>query len=83
MLERIKVLATSTVQYLVLAAVVLTAAAPLIAEVADDIFGGSTAEDVTLWITRAVAWIAGAVAIVRRVSEVPANLRGILPVDEG
>lgn len=73
-LDRVAVLVSTAVTYLVAAAVGLSAVAQEIATVAPE--GGET---VTAWLLRAVAWIGVAVATARRVSPVAADQRGLLP----
>lgn len=73
-LDRVAVLVSTAVTYLMALAVGLSAAAGEIAALAPE--GGET---VTAWIVRAVAWIGVAVATIRRVSPVAADQRGLLP----
>lgn len=74
MIERIRVVAGAAVTWLTFAATALTIFAEEIAAVFPD--GG--AEDATVWILRAVAWLGAAVAIIRRVTPVLPDQRGVL-----
>lgn len=72
MLDKIKVVAAAAVTWLVAASVIVSVAAPQIAE----LFPAS-AEDIALWAARVVAWLGAAVVIIRRVTPVPADERGL------
>jgi hypothetical protein len=74
LLERAAVLADAVVTYLLAAAVGISAAAEEITAAAPE--GWDTA---TAWALRVVAWIAASVAVVRRVTPVAAEQRGLLP----
>lgn len=71
---RIKVIATAAVTWLVAASVFVAVAAPAIAELLPT--GDRSA--VIEWSVRAAAWLAGAAAIIRRVTPVEPADRGIL-----
>lgn len=73
-LNRAAVILASAVTYITALSAGLTIAANEIAAAAPE---GS--EDVVAWIVRVVAWLAAAVAIVRRVTPVAAPQRGLLP----
>lgn len=74
-LDRVKVIATSAVTWLTLAA----AAIPRIAdEIADEV-PTQYADDVVRWGGSAAGWLLAAVAIIRIVTPVAKNLRGITP----
>lgn len=78
MIQRIKVLAGAAVTWLTLAATVLTIASEEIGAVLPE----GAADDITVWVVRAIAWIGAAVAIIRRVTPVLPEERGVLPVSE-
>lgn len=72
---KIKVIAQASVTVLTLVMAVLITVADQIGELVP----GSTGENIATWLVRIVAWIAGAVSIIRRVSPVDEAERGILP----
>lgn len=72
MIEKLKVIASAAVTWLIAASVVVSAVAPQLAELFPQ-----SAEDITTWAARVVAWLGAAVLIVRRVTPVPADQRGI------
>lgn len=72
MTEKLKVIASAAVTWLIAASVVVSAAAPQIAELFP-----ANAEAITEWAARVVAWLGAAVLIVRRVTPVPPSERGI------
>lgn len=74
LIARARVVLRAAPTWLTAVSVVLTAAAREISTVAPD--GG---EDVVRWLVTAAAWLASAVAIIRRVTPVPAQERGVLP----
>lgn len=74
LIARARVVVRAAPTWLTAVSVVLTAAAREISTVAPD--GG---EDVVRWLVTAAAWLASAVAIIRRVTPVPAQERGVLP----
>jgi cytochrome c biogenesis factor len=74
---KVKTLLTSAVSYITLAIVVLTAATPYVANLVD----GETAEVVVEWSARAITFLGGVVLIVRRVTPVPPEERGLTPVE--
>lgn len=76
MIERARVIATAAVTWLVAASAIVTAVAPQIGE----LFPNS-AEDIAAWAARVVAVLGGAVVIIRRVTPVAADERGVLPVE--
>lgn len=71
---RVHVFLNSVVSWLTLAIVVLTAFSSQIGELFPE--GG---EDIAAWVVRVLAWLSGAVLIIRRVSPVAADQRGMLP----
>jgi len=75
LIEKAKVVAQAAVTWLVFASVVLTFAAGEIASVVP----GETGETITEWVLRIVAWIGVAVGIIRRVTPVAKDERGLLP----
>lgn len=75
LIEKAKVVAQAAVTWLVFISVVLTFAASEIA----DVVPGETGEEIVTWILRVVAWIGVAVGIIRRVTPVAPDERGILP----
>lgn len=72
MIARLKVIASAAVTWLIAASVLVSAAAPQIAELFP-----TRAEDITTWAARVVGWLAAAVLVIRRVSPVPADERGV------
>lgn len=74
LIKRAEVILGAAVSYILAAVVGLSAAAGELGELAPE--GGETA---VLWLVRAGAWLTGAVAVVRRVSEVAPAARGLLP----
>lgn len=74
---RVRVFLNSAVSYLTLAIVALTAFSAQIGSLFPE--GG---DDVATWVVRILAWLSGAVLIIRRVSPVEPDQRGMLPVDE-
>lgn len=74
LLDRAAVLAGTFVTYVLAAAVGVTAAADEIASAAPD--GGETA---VAWLVRVASWLAAAVAVVRQVTPVDKDQRGLLP----
>lgn len=75
LLERIKVLLTAAVTWLVVLGGVLTI---VIAQLTPVL---GVDDPIILWLTGAVVWIAILVQIIRRVTPVLPSARGILPVD--
>lgn len=75
LIAKAKVIAQAVVTWLVFASVVLTFAAGEIA----DVVPGETGEAITVWVLRVVAWLGVAVGIIRRVTPVAPDERGILP----
>jgi hypothetical protein len=75
--RRFQVLAGTAVFYLTALSVGMSAAADRLAELAP-----AGTEGAVAWLIRAATWLAAAVLVVRRVTEVPAPLRGLLPVAE-
>lgn len=73
MIDRLKVIASAAVTWLVALSVIVTAAAPQIG----DLFP-SSADDIATWAARVVAWIGVAVTIIRRVTPVSAEQRGVV-----
>lgn len=74
--QRVKVILGAAVTWLTAAGLILTIFAEEIASVAP----AGAAEDVTVWLVRIVAWIGAAVTIIRRVTPVLPEERGVLPV---
>lgn len=72
---KIKVIAQASVTVLTLVMAVLITVADQIG----DVLPNSTGEAIATWLIRIVAWIAGAVSIIRRVTPVDEDERGILP----
>lgn len=72
MIEKLKVVASAAVTWLIAASVLVSAVAPQIAELFP-----KNAEDITEWAARVVGWLAAAVLIIRRVSPVPVAERGL------
>lgn len=70
---KIKVIASSAVTWLTFAVMALTMFSEEIAAVLP------TDTDVTAWIAKAVVWLGAAIAIIRRVTPVIPEERGILP----
>lgn len=70
--ERVRVIASAAVTWLVFASVVLSAAVPELVE----LLGADHA--VVVFVARALVWVGAAVAIIRRVSPVEPDARGIL-----
>ena len=77
LIARAKVILTAAVTYIVIASTVLTVAAEEIGKVFTD---GQAAQVLTI-ITRILAALAAAVSIIRRVTPVLPDERGILPGD--
>ena len=77
LLNRAVVVLTAAVTYIVAGAAALTLAADQIAAAAPP-----GAEDVVTWLVRAAAWLTAAVTIIRRVTPVPAGLRGLAGVTD-
>jgi len=71
-IDRVKVIARTAVTWLVFASVLLTAIA---GELADLLPGNP---EVTTFIMRVVAWITAAITIIRRVTPVAPDERGVL-----
>jgi len=78
LIARARVVLRAAPTWLTALSVMLTAAAHEISTVAPD--GG---QDVVRWLITAAAWLASAVAIIRRVTPVPADQRGILAAEGG
>lgn len=74
-LVRARVIAASVVTWLTLAAALAPFVASRIAEVAPD----GVATTVTRWAITLVAVLNAAIAIIRRVTPVPAEYRGVVP----
>lgn len=72
LIARARVVLRAAPTWLTAAAVILTAAAHEISTLAPS--GG---EDVVRWLVTAAAWLTSAVAIIRRVTPVPAAQRGL------
>ena len=75
-IAKIRVISKAAVTLLTLIMGLLVTLSEQIAEV----FPGDTGENIGMWLIRAVAWLGAAIAIIRRVSPVEADQRGILPV---
>lgn len=75
---RIGVFLNAAVSYLTLITVALVAFSGQIGAM----FPGETGENVATWVVRILSWIAGTVLIIRRVSPVAVDDRGMLPVDD-
>lgn len=73
LVPKIKVIASSAVTWLTFAVVVLTMFSEEIAALLP------AESDVTTWIATAVVWLSAAIAIIRRVTPVIPEERGILP----
>lgn len=73
LLARARVVVRAAPTWLTAVSVVLTAAAGEISRLAPD--GG---QDVVRWLVTVAAWLASAVLVIRRVTPVPADERGIL-----
>jgi hypothetical protein len=76
-IEGTKVVFSAAVTWLVFASAVVTIASEEIAAVV----GEGTAEDVTAWSLRILAVLGAAIGIIRRVTPVLPEDRGILPGD--
>lgn len=74
---RVRVFLNSVVSWLTLATIALVAFSGQIGALFPE--GG---DDIATWVVRILAWISGAVLIIRRVSPVEPAERGMLPVDE-
>ena len=72
--ERIRVIASAAVTWLVAASVFVSASAPAVVS----LLAEGDAATVTEWSVRTVAWLLGAAAIIRRVTPVEPSARGIL-----
>ena len=70
---RARIVATHLVTVLTAVVVVLTTAAPTIADQVPD----GWADDVTLWTTRIGAWLLGAVSVIRSTMRLPRGEAGI------
>lgn len=75
-IARTRVIATAAVTWLVVIAAVLQ---ELVAEVANSEIDGDAAELIVSWGGRALILIGGAVTIIRRVTPVDTDDRGVLP----
>lgn len=73
-IERAKVITSAAVTWLTFTALVLTVAADEIGQLAPD----GTGQDVTTFLIRVAAWLGAAVSIIRRVTPVAPDERGIL-----
>lgn len=78
LIERVKVVAGAAVTWLVAASIVIT----IFSEEIGGLLTDDTAALVASWATTAVGWLGAAVAIIRRVTPVLPEERGILPVEE-
>lgn len=76
LLDRAVVLASSVVTYVLAAVAGITFAADELAAAAPE--GAETAAS---WLLLVATWLTGAVAVVRRVSQVAKDQRGLLPPD--
>lgn len=79
LVERIKVVAGAAVTWLVAASVMIT----IFSEEIGGLLNNDTAAAFASWATTAVGWLGAAVAIIRRVTPVLPEERGVLPVSEG
>jgi len=70
LIARVRVVATAAVTWITMATVIITAVIPQL-----DSLG---LESWSQWAIRVVGWLAGAVAIIRRVAPVDADERGII-----
>lgn len=78
LIARARVVVRAAPTWLTAAAVVLTAAAHEISTLAPN--GG---EDIVRWLVTAAAWLTSAVAIIRRVTPVDPDRRGLLAAEGG
>jgi len=76
--RQFQVLAGTVVFYATAAAVGFSAAAERLGELAPD----GSLEAAAAWLVRAAAWLTAAAVVARRVTTVPKDLRGLLPVAE-
>ena len=75
-----KVIASAAVTWLVLIATLVTTLAHQLAELMPNgTIAGMKIDDIVAALLRTAAWLGGAVAIIRRVTPVEADARGVLP----
>lgn len=77
--ERVRVIATAAVTWLVAASAAAQLVADDAAEILDPVVPGLS-DDVVAWALRVVGWLGVAVTIIRRVTPVPESQRGVLPL---
>ena len=76
MIARIKVVSAAAVTWLTAAGIILT----IFSEEIGSVLPTGAAEEWAMWVVRIIAWIGAAVAIIRRVTPVLPDERGVLPV---
>jgi len=77
LLDRVKVVATAAVTYLTAAVVILS----LVADQIVELLPNGDGQTVAAWLIRVVAVLSGAITIIRRVTPVVPQDRGLLPPD--